>query len=353
MAEKSTTGADKLSTRQAVLEEAWKCFADCDYNANQAQSRFLKLRQTILFLGFLATATAVIYSVIPDPPPESVFSFKKAMHYVVLIIPITVSILVAGAVKFDKGAAWVLLRGSAEAIKREIFRFRCQVELYSKSATKKISAESKLAKKLKNINQRLHKGAKQSTTVTPAPEDYDFTNAVAAGDDRFSALTPDNYIQWRLMDQYTYYRKKAKNLYRNYQTLQWSILVIGGLGTLLAAIGQEVWVAVTSTAAASLGAYVELRRLESDLASFNTAAGDLNNLRIWWNSLDDARKKQPEHFEQLVKNTENVIQTENSGWVTEMQEALTELYSGENAAQKGPADLQPGVAIEEIDPDIK
>lgn len=352
MADKSPPPAAKLSPREAILNEAWQCFADYDHNAKQAQNRFFNLRRTILALGFLATATAVIYSVIPVPAEGESSTLRTVMHYIVLIIPITVSVLVAGASKFDKGTAWVLLRGSAEAIKRELFRFRCGVDLYGRT-TNEMTAENKLARKLKIINRRLHKSPANSTSITPAPKDYNFTEAVAKGDDRYSALSPQNYIDWRLMDQYHYYRKKAKQIYGQYQKLQWSILIIGGLGTLLAAIGLEVWVAVTSTAAASLGTFVELKRLESDLASFNTAASDLNNIRIWWNSLSEKQKKDQAHFENLVKNTENVIQTENSGWVTEMQEAMTELYTAEGGAAESPERGEPVIAKEPLEAEIK
>ena len=46
------------------------------------------------------------------------------LRYPIIVIPIVTAILLAYYNKFRPANKWILLRGSAEAIKREIYRYR-------------------------------------------------------------------------------------------------------------------------------------------------------------------------------------------------------------------------------------
>ena len=48
------------------------------------------------------------------------------LRYPIIVIPIVTAILLAYYNKFRPANKWILLRGSAEAIKREIYRYRCR-----------------------------------------------------------------------------------------------------------------------------------------------------------------------------------------------------------------------------------
>ena len=73
--------------------------------------------------------------------------------------------------------------------------------------------------------------------------------------------------------------------------------------------------------------FLEIKGIDPTLTAYNQAASGLNGIRIWWHSLPDTEQSKHENFEQLVKNTEAVIRTENAGWVEEMQDSLSDLYS--------------------------
>jgi hypothetical protein len=45
---------------------------------------------------------------------------EDGLSFLVILAPISVSILLAGTVKFGRGVNWILLRASAETIKQEI-----------------------------------------------------------------------------------------------------------------------------------------------------------------------------------------------------------------------------------------
>jgi len=52
------------------------------------------------------------------------------LHILVLVTPVAISIVGAYNSHFREGNKWILLRGAAEAMKREIFRFRTQAGAY-------------------------------------------------------------------------------------------------------------------------------------------------------------------------------------------------------------------------------
>lgn len=158
---------------------------------------------------------------------------------------------------------------------------------------------------------------------------------VAPGDDGFSDLTADQYVRWRIEDQFDYYRSKAKKLAQELQRFQWAVYIFGGLGTLLAATELQIWVAVTSAVVAALGSFLEFKRVETNLIACNLAASDLYDIRTWWRALPESSKQLSANKETLVKSAEAVIQGENASWLSEMREALSEIYSDKDAEGEG------------------
>ncbi|MEM7769089.1 MAG: DUF4231 domain-containing protein [Cyanobacteria bacterium P01_A01_bin.37] len=340
-----------------ALEDAWRRFGDFDKNASVAQKRFLKQRKWITMLGVIVTILAVLDLLLETSLiNEGHWFFRllqaylpgqfefiqvwvgRGLNIIIIIIPILISILVAGAVKFNMGISWVMLRSAAESIKHEIFRYRTQIGIYSPdyvpASGKAETRDVALARRVKQIGKRV-----METQVNMSElEIYDYKKeglppvyGVAPGDDGFSNLTADQYIHWRIEDQFDYYRSKAKRLAKELQLFQWSIYIIGGLGTLLAAVQMEIWVAVTSAMVAALGSFLEFKRVETNLIGMNLAASDLYDARAWWRALSESAKQQEANKATLVKNAEGIIQGENSSWLTEMREALSEVYGDEDS----------------------
>ncbi|GEM_PF-659314 len=347
-----------------ALEDAWRRFGDYDKNANRAQQRFLQQRKWITALGVIVTALVVFDLLLEqslNTPGHWLYNLLSGvitaigwqydaviggldsfLNLIIIIIPILISILVAGAVKFNMGVNWVMLRSASESIKREIYRYRTQVDIYHPKHTNDRGAfESRdvtLARKIKQISKRV-----METQVNMSElEIYDYKKeglppvyGVASGDDGFSDLTPEQYVHWRIEDQFDYYRSKAKRLAQELQRFQWMVYLFGGLGTLLAATDLQIWVAVTSAVVAALGSFLEFKRLETNLISCNLAASDLYDIRTWWRALPVSAKPIPGNKATLIKSTEAVIQGENASWLTEMREALSEIYSDQDAEGEG------------------
>jgi len=140
-----------------------------------------------------------------------------------------------------------------------------------------------------------------------------------------SPLAPDRYIGVRLDDQLKFFRKKTIVLDTLLERLQWGILGVGGLGTLLAAIGFDLWVALTTAIATALGTYLSYRGVDSTLTNYSQTATDLENIKGWWTALRPDEQGDPSNVDALVQHTEQVLATELSGWTQRMQDALANL----------------------------
>ena len=104
-------------------------------------------------------------------------------------------------------------------------------------------------------------------------------------------------------------------------------LIIGGAGTFLAAVGMQIWIAVTIAMVTAIVAFLEYRQAENTLIKYNQVATDLHNIKAWWSTLSPDEKSYPRSKDSLVKNTESILHIELAGWVKQMEDTLTKLYS--------------------------
>jgi hypothetical protein len=260
------------------------------------------------------------------------------LRYPIMVIPIVTAILLAYYNKFRPGNKWILLRGSAEAIKREIYRYRSRTGDYSKDRLTTNSRDDVFNERLEPVSRRLMQTEVNHGALKPYKEDLPPKEVAQQNDDGFSFLTPERYIELRLEDQLNYYLYKTPKLEKQVKYMQVAILVAGGTGTLLAAVGAELWVALTTALATSLTTWLVSRQLEETLVRYNQSAADLANVRDWWTKLSPAAKRNPKNIEQLVDVTEKVLETELSGWVQRMENALAQLKAEEEKGDESGGD---------------
>ncbi|OIP72929.1 MAG: hypothetical protein AUK48_10775 [Oscillatoriales cyanobacterium CG2_30_44_21] len=320
-----------------LLEDAWRVFCVYDRTAIATQKRFLNFRIAILIVGVVSTILVVLkaqwdkYPVglggVNDSIKQVIPILGYGFYGLVIIAPIAVSILLAASVKLDRGMNWVILRASAEVLKKDIYCYRT---LYDAK-----DADMHLAESIQIVSDRLMK-----TQVNRSGLALDsgleigsrellkaIKNNICREDtEPFFPLTIEQYLEYRLIDQLSWYRRKTVKLDRQWQRLQWSIYIWGGLGTFLAAIRAEIWIAITNAIATAIASFLDFKQLDSTMMCYNQAACNLENLLCWWHALTDGARTNPENIKKLVNSAEKVIQSETSSWVEEMREALSELY---------------------------
>jgi hypothetical protein len=326
-----------------LLRAVWQRFATYDTNAVRLQTAFNKIQRWMLVLGLIA-----VFLVVFQKQGQELVKHQRILEnlldwlrYPIIVIPIVTAILLAYYNKFRPANHWILLRGSAEAIKREIYRYRSRTGDYSKDRLTTNSRDDVFHERLEPVSRRLmqtdvnHGALKPYDGLLPPKE------VAQQNDDGFSFLTPERYIELRLEDQLNYYSKKTPKLEKQIKQMQVAILVAGGVGTLLAAVGAQLWVALTTALATALTAWLASRQPDETLVRYNQAAADLANVRDWWTKLSPAAKRNPKNIDQLVEVTEQVLETETTGWVQRMENALAQLKAEEEKGEESGEDKSP------------
>jgi len=319
----------RIDMRVDTLTDSWSRYDDLNQAAIKKQVLFRNLQWTILSLGLLSTLLAIARSGNALPtyflqllPAQYVADFQNLAHVLIVLTPITISILVAAGSRFREGNKWVLLRSSSEAIKSEIFRYRMQAGAYSNDQCLQTSRESKLAARLKDISSALVQSEVNRTNI-PSVAKNDPT--------RLTFLSPDDYLRDRIDDQTRYFVAKTDSLYKRLKRTQVAIYVAGGVGTALAAFHGDVWVALTTAIAALLTTRLETDQVENSLVQYNQTLTGLRNIASWWKALSQWEKGRRRNIDLLVEQTEKTLAGELSGWVQQMQTALDKLTEKEEA----------------------
>jgi hypothetical protein len=342
------------SPNEILLRAAWQRLATYDANAGRLQKAFRKIHFWILVLGLIAVFLALfekqgvelvkrqqVKALTEQPKRADGTKFYQTLEnelgwlrYPIIVIPIFTAILLAYYNKFRPANKWILLRGSAEAIKREIYRYRSRTGDYSEGRLTTNSRDDVFHERLEPVSRRLMQTDVNHGGLEPYKGDLPPKEIAQQNDDGFSFLTPERYIDLRLEDQLKYYSGKTPKLEKQIKQMQVAILIAGGAGTLLAALYAELWVALTTALATALTTSLGYRQLEETLVRYNQSAADLANVRDWWTKLSPAAKRNPKNIDQLVEVTEKVLETELSGWVQRMENALEQLKAEEEKGEE-------------------
>jgi hypothetical protein len=307
---------------------AWRAFAEFDRNAVTERRWFGGLQLTLLLLA----VTAVVFGLW-----KAVFSgsqLPQLSKEVVVVIPILTTLVFAMSNRFKHGPRWVLLRGGAEAIKSEIFQYRARAREYAGP-----DSEKRLAREVTGIREHLARTeVKELALRTHEPEDVPPKGILHKEDDGISLLSAQRYVEFRLRDQINFYRSKAAQLDAKLRFLLVMSFVLGGLATYLAAVGLEPWIAVTTAVVTAITAYLGYEQVEFTLSRYTQSAMTLANIEVWWTALSPGERRDLRNIYKLIKSTEGVLDSEMTGWVQQMRDALAHLHDdadGQREQQSG------------------
>ncbi|MCK4765914.1 MAG: SLATT domain-containing protein, partial [Candidatus Aminicenantes bacterium] len=122
------------------------------------------------------------------------------------------------------------------------------------------------------------------------------------------------------------YRGKTGKLAKKLKILHSLIYIFGGLGTLLAAVKLTLWVAVTTAIVGIFITFLEYKQVEHNLMIYNQAVTALSNLKTRWLALPQEQKKEQQHIRRLVEGVEQILRSEQSRWLENMETALERLH---------------------------
>jgi len=145
--------------------------------------------------------------------------------------------------------------------------------------------EKILTKEIEFISNKLM----ESEVMFTALQKY--AGQIGESNDYLEELTSDKYIANRLNSQIKYYESKIATLNKQLKVLRWSIFLTGGVGTLLAAVGLQLWVSLTAILIFSFSDYLLYRQIENRLMNYNQNVTALYSVNAWWLTLKESERK--------------------------------------------------------------
>jgi hypothetical protein len=358
-----------------LLHNIWERFALYDYNAKLLQNNFYKIQAIILIVGIAASVLSLSQTQMCELYTHSKLQaarnsvnlgssnstvinedscaevpglidplldkpiWDRILNYIIIILPISISIMVAASNYFRSGNKWILLRFTAEQVKREIYYFRTKTEKYKIdlpiSEDEKIAMRRKfLVKQVEILSNKLMESEINSQPLQKYKGNIPpiMIGKQNDGDNGLKDLNGDDYVRYRVEDQIQYYENRTRIMNKRLRIMQWSIFLIGGIGTFIAAIGLQLWVSLTTLLIASISTYLMYRQIEHLLMKYNQNIVALQSIKSWWLSLSELERKNKENSNMLVETTEIILQTELAVWLQNMHNALLKL--GQQQQQK-------------------
>jgi hypothetical protein len=317
-----------------ILEIAWLRHADLDLAASRRTQAFYRIRKWIAWLGVLATLFAILTQILSQRPafsepitPTELIA-RGSVRVLFVAIPVLASLFAAFVTKFYSNGAWLIYRAGAEEIKKEIYFYRT---ILPKDKTRRDHLEQRLGEIQRQLFRSLggefafegYKGA--------LPSNYNKANPDS--DPGFHDLTGDEYIKYRLQHQLDWHNNRINQRKRERRWMTIYILAAGGLGALLAALGDflALWVAFTASITAALLGWQELRKVDETIKNYSKVVMELTILYNHWQNLEP-EERTPAEFELMVRGCERVLGAQNREYIRSMQEALQEASLEKEAA---------------------
>lgn len=320
---------------EPVLKDAWRAYATYDRIARRERATFQRFQASILLLGLAATLLALIQYETGGPQGRGI------LHWLVVIVPILVSALIAWSARRWDGGRWVTLRAAAEEAKAEIYRYRTGTEAYrggaqvagGKGGSQFTRLQMRMLQEhLSHIDDQLVRTQACMGPLTPYAGPFP-PRAAGTADDGLSPLDAQGYLRIRVQDQIGYFHRRIRHLDRLRTALELAAIAAGGAGAIVAALGADVWVGLTSGSAGAALAYLGYLQVENNIVAYNRAASKLAHLGRWWHTLGP---EQPaaKTLGDLVTKAEAVLGNERAGWVHHMSDALEDLKNRQAAATR-------------------
>lgn len=308
--------ADEPQPNVPILNVAWKRYAQLDALSNKHSKPYYRWRRWISILGVLAALFAVVTQAYSNYMPAVL---SLALKILLIATPITASVLAAFVNKFYNGNDWLIARAGAEEIQKEIYMYRT---LFKRKHYRRKWLENRLTR----IQRQVYRGMSGELVLEKAPEKVPpyYNPDDPNSDPGFQDLTGSEYVTYRLENQLAWHIRRVQKFEVERTRLQIYILIAGGLGAFLAAMGDgfSIWVAVTASLGAALIGWQELRNLDSTIKNYSKVIMELMVIYDHWNALEPEERTDAEFF-QMVKATEDVLWSQNVEYIRSMQEVLS------------------------------
>jgi hypothetical protein len=312
-----------IKSHHPVIELAWRRQTELSKNSTSKRDEYYSLRKWITYLGVAAVLFAILYDTFHEVVPGWA---SWILRIFLIATPIVSSAIAAFGKQFQQGKQYLALRGAAEEIKKEIFLYRT---ILKNEPNRYKILNDRLAKIQRTMFQSINGELVLKPYNGPIPPYYDPNDPNS--DPGITDLSGDEYFTFRVKDQLDWHTRRINERHAQRRNIQIWILIFGGLGAFLAAIGDgfAVWVALTAAITSAFVGWEEIRGLDETIANYSRVVLELNIICDRWLTLHNHEKTDEEFFK-MVKETEEVMRAQHSKWMKSMQENFAEA-EGEEA----------------------
>lgn len=182
----------------------------------------------------------------------------------------------------------------------------------------KSKQKSKVAPlKSKESSSKIDDGDDPDALENLPAADEDDPSALIGGieaDDFVSPMTIETYVEYRSKQLLRLCESDCPWLAKRLERLETLLLLIGATGTLLAALDQVRWVAITVAATTAFMNVIQHQMLPQRLSSTNSAVRELNNLKFLMDSLTFVMRRTQAMKTHCVCTVENAILETTTAW---------------------------------------
>ena len=307
-----------------ILQIAWARFSELDVNSLARSKAHLSKRRWIALLGVLATLFAILSQLFPEGSGIIGLGFRILL----ILTPLVGSAMAAFTRAFYSSGDWLIMRAGAEEILKEIYFFRTILR-------KRRDRRAYLEKRLVEIQRQLYRAMGGELVLKPykGPVPSNYYPDDPTSDPGVEDLTGDDYFKYRVENQLSWHRKEIQEYQVERIKYQILILLSGGAGAFLAAIGGglSLWVALTASLTAAFLGWQELRNIDLIVKNYSKVVVELSVVYDHWLNLEPEERSDSE-FYRMVRSTEEVLWAQNMEYIKSQQEALKEADLEEEAS---------------------
>jgi len=291
--------------RPTVLAHFWGQYRDWAATARKQQKSLAAWRLRVLLVGVAAAVLGAVSDPRALPWPEGWPTAgvpRSAFGVAAGILLGLVALFTRELLGPEREGRWLRARSAAEAFKREGYLLAAGAPPY----------DGPLTRALLDRDRGILAGV------------GDLQEETVADEERLKGMPPcplsvDEYVELRLDDQTSFYRRRAREHGTVIGRVRNLTLVLGVAAFVLGAVGggaAGVWIVVVTTATASLASYLYANRLQYLVGSYTSAARNLESLRAGWQTFGGPGADKAER-DRFILDCEAVMSAENQSWISE------------------------------------
>eukprot|EP00854_Cymbomonas_tetramitiformis_P007412 gene7412-8825_t len=299
-----------------TVQLAWELKAVYDANREilSRQNSFLKKStfQLSVFTTILVALKPSLDDTLLDMEPDvDTKLYRDILTVIVALLPVLIGVLLAIDNRFGFGTRAKILTSASQSLTKEIYIYRALMGDYITAPVSFLQVI--LSEKVKTIRMNvLGTSVSEGTLLWDAVhEARSRAYRVSEKDDGISKLSPEEYIQMRLIPLLNWYEANAVVVDKELKAFLALQFIYQGMAVILALVAEnKLLVAIPIAIAAAIATHIANKGLMIKLLSYNKAAVSIKNNVSWWRALTAIEQANPLKYDFLVKSTEGPVALE-------------------------------------------